>query len=184
MMHYEHVPYEQEYVLWTDWNRFTEFSLEPHWIVFMGLFLVGFGVYYFSTLKRRGVWLDKKVVTSMFFAFYLVMVTLFVFTPIRIFAADYREHVVREQMGREPFTQSEIMNIHLVPLMSIYRDVTMPIQSANEHGIDMYWNHYIFFLVRGIGGNLILLFPFAVFWGCWVGILRTRKSGDIGRGRG
>jgi len=103
-----------------------------------------------------------------------VLMTL-VFTPIR-WESEASRGLSVAMFGDEPLTTWRIMNVYPVPLVSTYRSVVMPIRFVNEHGVDMYWSYYIFFLVRGIGGNLILLFPFAVFLGGLGGDFKDKKE--------
>lgn len=137
-----------------------EITFELRMIVYVALYLIIFAVYYFITLKKRGHWLDNRVIINAFFILYLLLLFRFVFTPFTMWLdASNRERFIREILQREELlTWWEIANINLVPFRSIIQTLSAPL---------VIWRFTLLFLV----GNFILLLPLPIF----VGLLMKRE---------
>jgi len=103
-----------------------------------------------SDLKRR-LWF-----ITFTFAVYislLIRITLF---PITVFPnTEYRHLITMMMFDRDfPYTISEILNLHLIPLEAIILSLPR----------ELTWFHW-YFSLRGILGNIVLLYPFGMFLG-------------------
>jgi len=130
-----------------------DFRFQPHWLVFMILYLIIFIIYFFSTLKRRAKWLNNDAIVNAFFIFYLLAVAYLVFTPISIWTTSNQDDFVIQVLQREPFTWWEIANINLIPFRSLVQTL-----GGLRDG-------FYLLTLRAIGGNFIMLFPLPIFLG-------------------
>ena len=136
------------------------FTLDQNWIFYLILYFIALITYYFATLRKRGKWLDTNVIVNAFFIFYILSVTRLVFTPIDIwFDTAYRDSFIRDMLQQETFMWWDIAHINLIPFQSLIQTL-----GGLRYGL-------LFFTVRAIGGNLILLFPLPIFLG-----LLTKKE--------
>jgi len=124
--------------------------------LFSGLFVLSLLLYWFFAFKKKSLMGLKKSFVVAMLIFYLLSVIRLVFFPIDIWpAAKQRENFAMMLLNRDyPWTLWEIMSIDFVPFRTIY--YTLP---RSNDWVSLY------FAARGTFGNLILLFPFAVFIG-------------------
>ena len=129
------------------------FTVYPNWIFYAVLYLIILMIYYFSTLKKRGKWIDTNVIINAFFIFYIIAVLRLVFTPIDIwFDTALRDSTIRDMLQQETFTWWNVARINLIPFRSL-------IQTLSR------FNHVPYLTLRAIGGDFIMLFPVPVFLG-------------------
>jgi len=131
-------------------------TLVMGWRSFYVLFALTFLSYLLLTFKNNSTLDLKKVIVNAMFIYYLLSVIRLAFFPIDVWpVAENREIAAMVMFDRDyPWTLWEIMSIDFIPFRTIYH--TLPL--ANDW---FYW----FFAIRGILGNFILLFPFAIFIG-------------------
>jgi len=104
--------------------------------------------------KKKSTFGLKKALIILSFTFYLVMLIRIVFFPIDVYPNTEIRHLSAYSLLGRNWTIWEIMRIDFVPFRVIYN--TLP---RSNDLFDWYLS------IRGIIGNLILLFPFGVFLG-------------------
>lgn len=115
-----------------------------------------FLIYLIIMLKKQTKITPRRAIWVALFIFYLLSVVRLVWFPIDIWPREFHLMINHGY----PLSIWQIMNIDLVPLRAIYH--TLP--RSNE----WFW---IMMSIRGIGGNFVLLFPFAVF----IGLLKQER---------
>ena len=126
-------------------------TIDINLLGFILLYFIIFIPYLFISKKKRNSWVDYHVVLTSLFIFYVMSVAYFVFLPIDIIGEGDRIFQSNHLVGRDYLTIMEVLNINLIPFRSIVSTIrTTPSEL---------W----LFILRGVGGNFLLLLPLPIF---------------------
>lgn len=142
-----------------DFDGFMGFTFDMHLMIFIFTYLIIFGIYYLLTLKKQGKTFNERTVINAFFIFYLLSLFRLVFLPLDVWSPEWRDILWHTQN----ISFSNFYNI--IPFYSI--------RTTFETALPL-------FILRGVGGNLLLLLPLPIFIGLLSNKMTPQKSLLIG----